>query len=94
VITVKRILLALLIGVDLMAVAYWVLFRTGDRSFETPTTLQRFVGFVTVPGDVVGFFIPPTGIHSGVFDEVSFVGNSLFYSAIAYAILARWRRSG
>ena len=79
------ITLPVLVGLCLTAFCYWSIFA-GGQTLTTPTFLQALGGIFAMPGTFVALFIPPTGIHSGVFDEVSFAANALFYSVLVPAL--------
>jgi hypothetical protein len=82
----KRTALSVLLGLCLTAFCYWLAFTTGDRTLTTPTFLQEFGVIVAIPGTAAAMFVPPTGVHSDVFPQVSFVANVIFYSLLTYAL--------
>jgi len=77
----------------LTAFCYWSIFATGDRILTTPTFLQAFGHIVALPGTAVALIVPPTGVHSGVFNEVSFVANALSYSLLAYGLFGHFGKT-
>jgi len=83
-----RFLMSSLAGTSLTAIAYWLVFKTGDRTFFAPTFVQAFGGIITIPGSVITFLIPPFNVHSGMFEQASFVANAVFYTLLTYTLSA------
>ena len=83
----KRIGLSALIGLALTAACYLIVLGPGDDVPAPVKILQSATVVLIAPGGLIAFVFPPTGAHSGVFDQVSFVANACLYSALAYLLL-------